>query len=357
MLSSTEFADWLQEGSYDCRIAQHLLQYWVQFLRGTDQDTPNDLFASLLRECQGEENATQRDGTDALPMTFLVNFLMETCKFSYEAGEMFLIDDVEDELAREIGREVHLTQAYLSTWRPSGTVAHAVNLDVAQNLTDTVFPWQRIEEEPTTYFSDARFTKSFPLEMPFGIGDLHQDRIRDDYTTADWVQHKLRYYTGHFLSTIPGQRYVWAVFNTALQDIARQRRSIVHRRFEGEILTKKDLRTLTESRRDLVNQLASFGADIPTSNMHWRQEGHNLQWITRHMSWIPPWSEKDREEQGYVRSSLTRRKRRWEEELMTEGQDSSAEEHTGDDEPAQELHSFKSEQTGERVLRKDSILR
>ena len=51
---------------------------------------------------------------------------------------MFLIDDVEDELAREIGREVHVTQAYLSTWRPSGTVAHAVNLDVAQNLTETV---------------------------------------------------------------------------------------------------------------------------------------------------------------------------------------------------------------------------
>ena len=31
---------------------------------------------------------------------------------------------------------------------------------------------------------------------------------------------------------------------------------------------------------------------------------------------------------------------------MTAGQDSSAEEHTGDDEPAQELHSSKSEQTG-----------
>ena len=306
VLSSTEFADWLQEGCYDCRIAQHLLQYWVQFLRGTDQDTPNDLFASLLRECQGEENATQQNGSDALPISFLVKFLMKTCKFSYQEQEMFLIDDVEDELAREIGREVHVTQAYLSTWRPSGTVAHAVNLDVAQNLTETVFPWQRIEEDPTTYYSDARFTKSFPLEMPFGIGDLNQPRVRDDYTTADWVQHKLRYYTGHFLSTIRGQRYVWAVFNTALQDIARQRRSIVHRRFEGEVLTKKDLRLLTEARSDLVSQLASFGADIPTSNMHWRQEGHNLQWITRHMSWIPPWSEKDREEQGYVRSSLTK---------------------------------------------------
>ena len=109
-----------------------------------------------------------------------------------------------------------------------------------------------------------------------------------------------------------------------MQDIARQRRAIVHRRFEGEILTKKDLRLLTESRSDLVSQLASFGADIPTSNMHWRQEGHNLQWITRHMSWIPPWSEKDREEQGYVRSSVKRRKKRWEEELMSEDHDSSA---------------------------------
>ena len=316
-LTASEFTDWLQEGYYDCRIAQHLVHYWIQYLRGTDQDTPADLFASLLRDSQNADSEVQGNKAHVLPMTTLVEFLMNACKFSYEAQEMFLIDDVEDELAREIGREVHLTQAYLSTWRVSGTVApHAVNLDVGQQLQDTVFPWQRIEEEPTAYFSDARFCKSYPLEMPFGLGDLHQDRVRDDYTTADWVQHKLRYYTGHFLSTIRGQRYVWAVFNTALQDVARQRRSIVHKRFEGEVLTKKDLRLLQESRSDLVSQLASFGADIPTTSMHWRREGNHLQWIVRHMSWIPPWSEKDREHESYVRSSLVHRKKRWEEEIL-----------------------------------------
>ena len=104
VLSSTEFADWLQEGCYDCRIAQHLFQYWVQLLRGTDQDAPNDLFASLLRECQGEEYAMQQNGSDALPISFLVKFSMKTCKLSYQEQEVFLIDDVEDELAREIGR-------------------------------------------------------------------------------------------------------------------------------------------------------------------------------------------------------------------------------------------------------------
>ena len=80
--------------------------------------------------------------------------------------------------------------------------------------------------------------------MPFGLGDLHQPRVRDDYSTAAWVQHKLRYYTGHFLSTLRGQRYVWAVFNTALLDVARQRRALVHKRFQGEILTKRELRAV-----------------------------------------------------------------------------------------------------------------
>ena len=70
----------------------------------------------------------------------LSEILDENMQVSYQEQEMVLIDDVEDELAREIGRAVHVTQAYLSTWRPSGTVAHAVNLDVAQNLTEAVFP-------------------------------------------------------------------------------------------------------------------------------------------------------------------------------------------------------------------------
>ena len=49
-LGAAEFTDWLVEGFHDCRVAQHLLQYWIHHLRGSDQDTPADLFVNLLRE-------------------------------------------------------------------------------------------------------------------------------------------------------------------------------------------------------------------------------------------------------------------------------------------------------------------
>ena len=34
----------------------------------------------------------------------------------------------------------------------------------------------------------------------------------------------------------------------------------------------------------------SFGAEIPTTSMHWKREGHDLEWIVRQMSWTPPWT-------------------------------------------------------------------
>ena len=39
-----------------------------------------------------------------------------------------------------------------------------------RGLSDAVFPWQRIEEEPTAPASDARFTKSFPLGDAVWLG-------------------------------------------------------------------------------------------------------------------------------------------------------------------------------------------
>ena len=162
-VDAAEFTDWLVEGRHDCRLAQHLLQYWVHHLRGTDQDTPADLFAALLCESRGAEVVGEGEETHALPLDFLAAFLIDTCKFSFTALEQELVDDARDEVGHMIAQEVHVTQAYVSTWRPSGTVAQAVDVDVAARLTHAVFPWQRIQEEPTVAMSDARFTKSFPV--------------------------------------------------------------------------------------------------------------------------------------------------------------------------------------------------
>ena len=46
---------------------------------------------------------------------------------------------------------------------------------------------------------------------------------------------------------------------------------------------------MIDNQEDLVKEMASFGADIPTTPMFWKKETNRLQWIVRQMSWIPPW--------------------------------------------------------------------
>ena len=99
---------------------------------------------------------------------------------------------------------------------------------------------------------DGRFAKAFPLEFPMGTADLHQPRLRADFTTADWVQHLLRYYTGHFLCSLRGHRVVWALFNAALQSAAHQKGILLHKASDRAVLTKKDLREFVDARSDLL---------------------------------------------------------------------------------------------------------
>ena len=120
---------------------------------------------------------------------------------------------------------------------------------------------------------DGRFVKAFPVEFPMGVADLRQPRLRSDFSVAEWVQHIFRYYTGHFLSSVRGHRVLWALFNTALQELGQQKGAIVHKRSDSNALTKQELQELCDTRRDLVQSLASWGAEIPTTSMHWHREG------------------------------------------------------------------------------------
>ena len=159
-----------------------------------------------------------------------------------------------------------------------------------KQVQDTVHPWPTILEQPTPELADGRFAKAFPLKFPIGVADPRQPRLRSDYSFIDAVQHLFRYRTGHFLNSNDGHRVVWALFNTALREIAREKGNLVHKHAGEPILTKQELREMCELRNDLVHRMGTFGADIPTTSMHWKHQSRNLEWIVRQMSWKPPWT-------------------------------------------------------------------
>ena len=94
-----------------------------------------------------------------------------------------------------------------------------------------------------------------------------------------------------FLSSLRGHRAVWAAFNLALQAAAKDKGLLMHKTTDRTVLTKQHLQEFASKRKDLVHALTTFGSDIPTTSMHWRKQASNLEWIVRHMSWAPPWTE------------------------------------------------------------------
>ena len=130
-----------------------------------------------------------------------------------------------------------------------------------------------------------------------GVGDLHQSGLRDDFSVTKWAQHKLRYKDGLFVNGRHGHRVTWAIFNETLLEIAKAKGRAYHKSTNQCTLTKQELRNLVKTQEDLVKEMASFGADIPTTPMFWKKETNRLQWIVRQMSWRPPWVQ-DRDAQN-----------------------------------------------------------
>ena len=122
-----------------------------------------------------------------------------------------------------------------------------------------------------------------------GTGDLRQPRLRDDFSAAEWAQHKFRYYDGRFVNSSRGHRVTWAIFNTVLLEASKQRGRTYFNSTDSHALTKQELRVLLESRDDLVREMSHFGAEIPTTPMFWKRQTTQLEWIVRQMSWQPPW--------------------------------------------------------------------
>ncbi len=192
--------------------------------------TSQFFFHELVRAYR-EELQTTDVGTDpesrTLSLRWLAQFIHKSCNIPFEAkGDTQ--DEIITHIAERIAEEVAAVNAYTSAWRGQATVPGEATKNVTSEtqaaVEERVFPWPEIKAEPTKEHEDGRFSKAFPIEFPTGQGDLYQPRLRNDFQVLEWVKHLLRYATGHFLSSIRGQRVVWAMFNTALRDAARQKR-------------------------------------------------------------------------------------------------------------------------------------
>ena len=222
-------------------------------------------------------------------------FVFQTCSESNLKLDLEKHEDVQLALQAKIAEELQAVQAYCGTLRASAVmqgaaVSENVQASTQSQIEEAIHPWPTILEQPTPEVADGRFAKAFPLHFPMGVADPRQPRLRSDYSFIDAVQHLFSYRTGHFLKATDGHRVVWALFNTALREIAREKGNLVHKMAGETILTKAELRRMCDSRDDLVQRIGSFGVDIPTTSMHWKRQSNNLEWIVWQMSWSPPWT-------------------------------------------------------------------
>jgi len=315
-LTADEFEDWLRWGRYDQPLAQALLHFWQADVSVCGNDSIQDFFRLLLNEArgavrddgeppasQGLDASTQHAATKSsarLGRRWLVEYMLEHCSLSVPLGAATARPDVLAAVEVALIEELAGVRVFVSHWRSSAAVfddvaaeeaaADTVDGRLRRDVRDVVQPWPTIEAHPTDAWCDGRFVKAFPLEFPMGVADLHQERLRSDFTAAAWAQHLFRYFDGRFLRSSRGHRVVWAIFNTVLREQAHGVGSVVHKTSEQEVLTKERLQKLVAERQDLVRHVASFGAEVPTTPLHWKREGHHLEWCVRQLSWIPPWS-------------------------------------------------------------------
>ena len=128
---------------------------------------------------------------------------------SYHAGN---IESDDDEDLVEVSCEVspHDPSEQDASWDPQR--AAQLREEALRTAERLVYGWPSRDADPTGARSLGRFVKSFPLDFPMGIGDLYEERPRQ-VSAQVWVQHLLRYHTGHFVGGVRGQRVLWAMVN------------------------------------------------------------------------------------------------------------------------------------------------
>ena len=208
--TNTEFHDWIWEGRHDCDVGFALLRMWCTAMRGSGTETVADFFISLLHEYNDQlQSAAPSDfePVATLPVSFLATLLQRYEHVPFDtAGQS--PEEVHLALTTAILEEKAMVGAYTTTWRGTTVVQepeqHRVADAVHDVCTDIVHPWPTIDRDPVPLYEEGRFVNAHPPDFPMGVGDLHQPRLRDDFSTADWAQHKFQHFDGRFLPAQSG---------------------------------------------------------------------------------------------------------------------------------------------------------
>ena len=228
-LTSHTFQQWLWEGRHDCEVALAFHRLFATQPGGVSNASLANFFVQLWEDCSqtlDDEDATAACAVPMVPVAVLATRLQDLGHVPFDTSGACR-EDVHAQLVQQIWEEVHSVEAYVSTWSGSTCVPqperHLLSDTIFDVCSQVVQPWPTIERDPTLPHEEGRFAKAFPLEFPMGTGDLRQPRLRDDFTAADWAQHKFRYYDGRFVDSKRGHRVTWAIFNTVLLEATKQR--------------------------------------------------------------------------------------------------------------------------------------
>ena len=290
------FQTWMIEGRHDCEIANALLSLWITAWRQHDAETHFDLYAKI-RNYIKEEEAEREDSESMLTNGNLnplcIAYLLEQLDRIPETLKRADFHDQRDTLLSQILFELDAVRSYVDAWGSTATMSSiappSIGECVGQEKGFDSIMWPSISETPAKFDEIGKFVKSFPLEFPMGLGDYYQSHLRSDFNMRDWLQHKIRYYDGRFVSSNRAHRIIWAMFNQALMDDASRASAIFHKASDSQALTKRELKKITEDRSSILRNLTAYGAPIETSPMFWRKQGVELETIVRHMSWKPSW--------------------------------------------------------------------
>ena len=248
-------------------------------------------FETLLIDFQEAYDASP--GSDVLNVMHLAQWVLRHCHLSKVLHGTNDADRAS-EIAEWIAEEIAVISAYTTAWRGSATIERPgegmVAAEVSTEAARRVVAWPEIAKDPVPQSSHGRIVKSHPLTFPAGCGDIKQPRVRSDFSPFEWTRHVFRFFDGRVVSSLRGQRAVWACFNAAMQEKAREKGNLLHKHSKFSAMSKAELKQYVEDKQNLVSQLSLFGSELPSTSMQWKREGQELQWIVRQMSWVPPWT-------------------------------------------------------------------
>ena len=310
LIDEETFRLWLSSAEFPLG---HAVQKWwarkvpsdegaAEGIKMDDDETEVEFFQRILADELGCSEAGAKKKANVISLRALTQWLQTY--MGSGLGEGLSVEAIEDDVMLEL----NIASRYKDSGagdEDRGCVREDVDdVDVEEEALRTaerlVYGWPSSDADPTRACSLGRFVKAFPLDFPMGIGDLYEDRPRA-VTPEVWVQHLLRYKSGHFVGGLRGQRVLWAMVNTLLLSEARRRGFGIYRNVirrvglgleGGRVMTKGRLRELLHQEdrmRMLVGQLANVGREVRSTTMQWAYESKKLDATVKHLSWVPPW--------------------------------------------------------------------